>query len=237
MSEFVVDFLPKDLHRKGLMATSRRRSALLLALLGSVVVGVGAHSWNRFREAESRRAVSLALTTSGSRVDDVVDRLAGEQRELRRFLGVYDRLALPVEESDLVATITHLMPERTSLSMLRLEVREEAPAKADQADGKAAPKAKGKAKAKEAPAKAPSRWMEVTVRGFAASNGDLYELERRLANAKPFESVSVSENKPTDVPGSRIQEFAITCRVPLDVRYARPGRADSFAAAGKESTR
>ena len=235
MSEFVVDFLPKDLHRKGLMATSRRRSSLLLGLLGAMVVGVGAHSWNQFREADARRAVSLALTTNGSKVDDVVDRLAGEQRELRRYLGVYDRLALPVEQSDLVATVTHLMPERTSLSMLRLEVREEAPAKPDAADGKQAPK--GKAKAKDAPAKAPSRWMEVTVRGFAASNGDLYELERRLANARPFESVTVSENKPTDVPGSRIQEFAITCRIPLDVRYARPGHAESLAAASKESTR
>ena len=235
MSEFVVDFLPKDLHRRGLMATSRRRSALLLALLGSMVVGVGAHSWNRFREAESRRAVSLALTTNGSKVDDVGARLAAAPRELRRYLGVYDRLALPIEQSDLVATVTHLMPERTSLAMLRLEVREEAATKADAADGKPAPKSKGKAK--DAPAKVPARWMEVTIRGFAASNGDLYELERRLANAKPFESVSVSENKPTDVPGSRIQEFAITCRVPLDVRYARPGRGDSFAAAGKEAAR
>ena len=205
MSEFVVDFLPKDLHRKGLMATSRRRSALLLALLGSMVVGVGAHSWNSFREAESRRAVSLSLTTNGSKVDDVVDRLAGEQRELRRYLGVYDRLALPIEQSDLVATVTHLMPERTSLAMLRLEVREEAAPKPEAAEGKPAPKAKAKANAKDAPAKTPARWMEVTIRGFAASNGDLYELERRLANAKPFESVSVSENKPTDVPGSRIQ--------------------------------
>lgn len=236
MSEFVVDFLPRDLHRKGLMATSRRRSALLLALLGSMVLGVGAHSWNRFREAQSRRAVSLALTTSGSKVDDVVDRLAGEQQELRRFLGVYDRLALPIEQSDLIATVTHLMPERTSLAMLRMEVREEAPQKAEAADA-AGQKPKAKAKAKGAPTKAPARWMEITIRGFAASNGDLYELERRLANTKPFESVSVSENKPTDVPGSRIQEFAVTCRVPLDVRYARPGRGDAFAAAPKEASR
>ena len=46
--------------------------------------------------------------------------------------------------------------------------------------------------------------------------------------------VTVGENRPTDVPGAKLQEFAITCRVPLDVRYVRPGRAaDAVATAGE----
>lgn len=233
MSEFVVDFLPRDLQRKGVLAASRRRSALLLALLGCTVVGVAAHSWNRFRQAESRRAVSLALTTNGTGIEEVVNRLAGEQRELRRYLGVYDRLALPVEQSDLLATITHLLPERTSLSMVRLEVREDLPAGSEAAEARPAP-AKKAPKGASAPAPArPARWMDVTIRGYAAGNSELYELERKLSNTAPFESVTVGENRPTDVPGAKLQEFAITCRVPLDVRYVRPGRAaDAVAAAG-----
>lgn len=234
MSEFVVDFLPRDLQRKGVMATSRRRSALLLALLGCTVVGVAAHSWNRFREADSRRAASLALTTNGTGLDEVVDRLAGEQRELRRFLGVYERLALPLEQSDLLASITHLLPERTSLSMVRLEVREGAPATPkDAAGAKAAPAKRPNGPAQPAPTR-PARWMEVTIRGYAASNSELYELERRLSGTAPFESVTVGENRPIDVPGAKLQEFAITCRVALDVRYVRPGRtADAVASAAE----
>lgn len=231
MSEFVVDFLPSEFRRRGVKAASRRRSVLLLGLLGAMVVGVAAHSWNRFREAESRRAVSLALTTNAAKVDDVVDRLAEQQRELHRYLSVYDRLALPVEQSDLVATITHLMPERTSLSMLRLEVKDDAATKATDAakDKGATPGDAAK------PAAAPSRWMEVTIRGYASGNADLYELERKLANTKPFDAVTVSENKPIDVPGSHVQEFKVTCRVPLDVKYVRPGTA--MAAGTKEASR
>ena len=232
MSEFVVDFLPRDLHRKGLMAVSRRRSALLLALLGAMVVGTAAHSWNQFRQAQSRRAVSLALTTSGSKVDDVVDRLAAEQGELRRFLATYDSLALPLEQSDLVATLTHLMPDRTSLASLRLEVREQAPP-TDAKDRK--PPSKGGAakgqKAPDASARSAARWIDVTVRGYAAGNGELYELERRLAGTEPFEGVTVSENRAVDVPGARIQEFTVTCRVPLGARYVRPGRSAGLASA------
>jgi hypothetical protein len=63
------------------------------------------------------------------------------------------------------------------------------------------------------------------VRGYAAGNGELYELERRLAGTQPFQAVTVSENRAVDVPGARIQEFAVTCRVPLGARYVRPGRA------------
>ena len=228
MSEFVVDFLPREALRRGTFTASRRRSALLLGLLGCMVVGVAAHSWNRFREAESRRSVSLALTTNATKVDDMVDRLADEQRELHRLLAVYDRIALPVEQSDLLATVTHLMPERTSLSMVRLEVKEP-PKAADAPKGTVQPAAPDAVPAKRAAG--PDRWIEVTVRGYAAGNADLYEFERKLANTRPFEGVTVSENKPIDVPGARVQEFAVNCRVPLDVRYVRTGAAKAVAAA------
>ena len=234
MSEFVVDFLPREALRRGTITASRRRSALLLGLLGCMVIGVAAHSWNRFREADSRRAVSLALTTNATKVDDVIDRLADEQRELHRLLAVYDRIALPVEQSNLLATVTHLMPERTSLSMIRLEVKEPAKA-ADPAKGAAPPVAPDAAAA--ARPSSPARWIEVTVRGYAAGNADLYEFERKLAGTRPFEGVTVSENKPIDVPGARVQEFAVNCRVPLDVRYLRTGAAPSVASAAKEGAR
>jgi hypothetical protein len=232
VSEFVVDFLPREALRRGTLTASRRRSALLIGLLGCMVVGVAAHSWNRFREAESRRSVSLALTTNATKVDDMIDRLADEQRELHRLLSVYDRIALPVEQSDLLATVTRLMPERTSLSMVRLEVKEP-PKAAEPAKGAAQPAAPDAAPAKRTAG--PDRWIEVTIRGYAAGNADLYEFERKLANTRPFDGVTVSENKPIDVPGARVQEFAVNCRVPLDVRYVRTGSARTVAAAKGEA--
>jgi hypothetical protein len=237
-AEFIVDFLPRELRRRGVIATSRRRSMLLLGLLGAMVVGVASHSWNRFHEAEARRGVSLALTTNATKVDDVIDRLAGEQRELHRYLSVYDRLALPIEQSDIVATITNLMPERTSLSMLRMEVKEAASVKSIEVGSGAPANAKPTAAVGVGNARttAPSRWMEITIRGYAADNADLYEFERKLTNTKPFAAVTVSENKPTDIARGRIQEFAVNCRVDLDAQYVRPG-SSSVAPVVKGSSR
>jgi hypothetical protein len=141
---------------------------------------------------------------------------------LHRYLSVYDRLALPVEQSDIVATITNLMPDRTSLSMLRMEVKESAAGKGTDgaANAKPAVTPGGAGTVRTA---APSRWMEITIRGYAQDNADLYEFERKLANTKPFAAVTVSENKPTDIARGRIQEFAVNCRIDLDVQYVRPG--------------
>ena len=140
-------------------------------------------------------------------------------------LPIYDRIALPVDQSSLIATVTRLMPERTSLAMIRLEVKEPA---------KAAEPAKGQPAAD--PAQKPrvaaaGRWMEITVRGYAAGNAELYEFERKLAGTRPFEGVTVSENRPIEVPGSHVQEFAVNCRVPLDVRYVHAGTATAGEAA------
>jgi hypothetical protein len=204
MNECVVDFLPAQLRRRGATLTSRRRNALLVGLLSVTLVGVAAHSWNQYRAADARRAVSMSVATSSGKVDELIERLAAEQRELSRRMSITDSLALPLEMSDLAATVTHLMPVGTSLSMLRIE------------------RAEQRAPARTA-AKRPDRGLDVTIRGYARGNADLYEFERRLSGTAPFGQVIVSENTPIDVPGGHVQQFAITCRVSLDGRrYAQP---------------
>lgn len=220
MNEYLVEFLPADMRLRGVMMASRRRSTLLVALLVAMTFGVATHSWNRYRAADAERGVAMQLTTSSGKFDDVVDRLAAEQHRLSRYIAAYDRLALPVSPRDLFATLTHLMPERMSLASVRIEAAEERQ-----------PTDAGKQAAKPAARREAERWLEVTVRGYAGGNADLYEFERRLAHASPFERVTVTDNKAVEVPGARIQEFSISCRVPLTgVRYeggrdARPAMA------------
>lgn len=234
MNECVVDFLPAQLRRRGATMTSRRRNALLVGLLSVTLVGVAAHSWNQFRAADARRAVSMAVATSSGKVDELIERLAVEQRELARRMSITDRLALPVELSDLAATVSHLMPAGTSLSMLRIE-RSETRTAARPADAAArtGPAAAG---AKPA-AKRPERWLDVTIRGFARGNADLYEFERLLSGTAPFGQVTVSENAPIDVPGAHVQQFAITCRVPLDGRRCTTTEATGAVAQAKGASR
>ncbi len=225
MNECVVDFLPAQLRRQGATLTSRRRNSLLVGLLSVTLVGVAAHSWNQYRAADARRAVSMSVAASSGKVDELIERLAAEQRELARRMSITESLALPVEMSDLAATVTHLMPAGTSLSMVRIERAEpRAAARPSEAPKTGPASASGGAKPG---AKRADRWLDVTIRGYARGNADLYEFERSLSGTAPFAQVTVSENAPIDVPGGHVQQFAITCRVSLDGR--RCAQPDSAA--------
>lgn len=220
--EYLIDFLPSDMRRRTVLRVSRRRSALLLSLMIALVTGVAAHSWNRYRQADIDRTISMQVCTNSIKVDDVVDALAREQQAITSFLGVYDHIALPLNCSDLVATVTHLMPEKMSLAMLRLEVQQEKsnPAESkDTAKSGKGPKAKPAKDAKPEKVTAPKRWIIGTIRGYAASNEEVFDFERRLNRTKPLTAVTVSANEPTEVPGGRVQTFAINFRIPLDARY------------------
>lgn len=251
--DYLIEFLPQELRRQSVIAATRRRSALLVGLLTMLSIGVAAHSWNLYRRADIERQITLQICTNAIKVDDVIDRLAADQQQITRFLGVYDRVALPLETSDLIATLTHLMPERMSLAMVKLEVESLKTTTGDaQSDGATTTKPAGSASKKgtpKAPAgKAasgdsgqkgargksgkgagekrpspppPTRWLIATIRGFTAGNADLYEFERRLNRTAPLEEVTVIGNKPTEVPGTKLQEFTITCRIPMNHRYER----------------
>lgn len=270
--EFLVEFLPPELRRQTFIRAARRRSTLLIALMLFLAIGVSAHSWNLYRKADIDCDLSMKLCQNSAKVDGLVDQLAADQQNLTRFMGVYDRIATPLDTSDLVATLTHIMPERMSLAMVKFELEggpaAEPPAGASPVSGdqgkqgqgggskpakpaKPAPVENPKNASKDgkdakkdaagAPAPAPKRWMNVTLRGFAASNADLYDFERRLSRTKPLEEVRVYDNQPTDVPGSKLQEWTITCRIPLNARYeqataATPSPLDAPGSAGTAGT-
>lgn len=226
--EYLIDFLPPDLRRRAVLRISRRRSLLLLALMFALVVGVAAHSWNTYRVADVDRTISMQVATNSTKVDDVVDQLAADQQAITRFMGVYDQLALPMDVSDVIATVTHLMPERMSLKLLKFTVRTEPTAKeaAEAARGaKAPPKShSGSAAAQGAKPDAarstpPVRTAYLTIHGFAASTSDVIEFERRLNRTAPLEGVTITASKQIEVPGSMLQEFTITCRISLNARY------------------
>lgn len=226
-TEYLIEFLPPELRRQSIVRASRRRNALLVALMTFLAVGVGAHSWNMYRNAEVDRTLSVEVCKNSAKVDDFVIKLASDQQVITRFLGVYDQIASPLETSDLIATITHLMPERMSLAMIKLEseggIRALAPVRGSEAGaaagGASKPKKAGGKDAKPVAPEVPKRWMTATIRGYAQTNHELYAFERLLNRTAPLQSVTVTDSKTTAIPGGQLQEFTITCRIPLNARY------------------
>ncbi len=188
MSLPMMDFMPDDLRRVVHVQRSKRRIALLGILLLVFSVGVSAHSWNSARIAERDRADGATRVANTPGVDELMDRMAQEQAELERALRVSDGLIPPVSASNVVATLTHLIPEHVTLSGIRLET-EESP-----------------------------RQILVVIKGFAATNSDLAEFERALAGASAFQSVTVSESKASSFMDKRVEEFTVSFQVPMEAK-------------------
>ena len=193
MNPKLIDFLPDDLRRTVRSKRAKRRSGLLAALLLVLSVGVSIHSWNSARQADAARLVGAQLAANVPGVDEVMDRMASEHSELERALRLTDGLVPPICASAVLATLTHMLPEHVTLAGLRLET-EDAP-----------------------------RQMIVMLKGYAASNADLMEFQRKLAAAPAFEAVTVSESKASEYMGKRVDEFTVSFQVPLDVHLRAPG--------------
>jgi Tfp pilus assembly protein PilN len=193
MSTPLVDFMPDDMRKVVRNCRARRRTSLLTALMVVLSLGVGVHSWNSAQRADAARAVGAQWVANMPGVDELVDRMTSEHSELERALLVTDGLVPPISASEVLATLTNMLPEHMSLTGLRLET-EESP-----------------------------RQMIVMLKGYAASNADLIAFERRLAAAPAFEAVTVTESKASEAIGKRVDEFTLSFQVPLNIQIREPG--------------
>jgi len=189
-----VDFLPRSLQRTIHARQSRRRSGLLAGLLLALSVGASLHSWNTMRRADLARNQGAQMVATVPDMEQDLNRLAAEQAALEHSLQMTDGVVPPVKVSHVIATVTHLLPDRVTLHGLRVET-EDTP-----------------------------RQMLVVLQGVAASNKDLTDLERRLADCAAFRGVSIAESRAVEIQDRRVETFTLSFRVPLEVRVRKPDR-------------
>ncbi|NBX25598.1 MAG: hypothetical protein EBQ99_06045 [Planctomycetes bacterium] len=183
-----VDFLPDATRGTVRLARSRRRTALLALLLLALTLGASVHSLNSARRAEAAKTVGLRLVSNQMGVEEVLDRMAAERNELERALRITDGFVPSITPSAVVATITHLMPERIVLTGVRIA-------------------------AEDSP-----RQLTVLLRGHAAGTTEVQQLQTSLAGHPAFHGVAISESRAAEVQQRRVQEFSIGFQVPLTLR-------------------
>jgi hypothetical protein len=183
-----LDFMPESVHRAVRVARSRRRCALLGGLLLALCAGTSLHSWNAARRADGEREVSAQRVAHQVGVDEVIDRMTVEREDLERALNITDGFMPSVTPSAVVATLTHLMPARTVLHGVRIAMEDN------------------------------PRQLAVTVRGHAAGIAEVKQLQDSLAAQPAFQRITVSESRGMEIRDRRVQAFAISFQVPLQVR-------------------
>ncbi|MDA0802311.1 MAG: hypothetical protein O2819_00935 [Planctomycetota bacterium] len=209
MSEFFIDLLPADAARLARHRTRFRTMLLTSALAGTTIIGMATHSFVQQRNASISHQVASDLTRNVQDLSDMISPLQRERDHLFREMTAARTLAMPVQSSDVLATVTHLMPERMVLTALTISLE-------SQANPAFAAATKPGAKRPKVPdPQSISPVISILrgeIRGVAPDNRSIDELANLLSRTPPFLDVNVEDTRSASGNGGD-RDFTLTFAV------------------------
>ena len=179
----------RSVARRWVFAYASVVAVVIVALL-PVRIGIVAKrshlSWIQ-REAALDADYERRLNEMGSQMDALVAMTAR-----------YESVAWPINLSDVIAVIAHVMPEHVSLTSLTITPRMQRERGADAA-------------------RSPSA-VVIEMTGVAASDLDVATLIAGFESHHLFDRVSIDHSRPTTIRGIEAREFGATCEIELAAR-------------------
>lgn len=225
-----INFLPQSF----LEAQNRRQRLFreITILVGMVLIGLALFAGQSGRVMSIRNQVerkSEELAAAQLRSTEVA-KLKAQQQQLKLQLAVHDGLAMPLNMSSILATISHVLPPRMALT--EITCSSDAP-KLDLSDLK--PSAtKKKAAKKKTIVKAPERVMQIQVMGLSPSDVDVANLVGALSANPIFQNVKMRYAKSAAIDKVMAREFRLEMEVSLDCIYQAPLPESAENQIGKE---
>lgn len=185
-------------------------AALVTAIAGTTLTlrGRNLDLNRRANDLNAEVAQLEALRTRLQQID-------AESSVIRTKLAEYQRLALPIDATTVVATVGELMPDATVLTEFKLWVTEEAPAKSAIERIKANQKSQDELSALAEL----KRTLKAEMTGLAESGLDVGVFFDHLDKHPLFKKVSMDFSRVKTVNDRQVREFRISFEINLDARY------------------
>jgi len=216
MNPRLINLMPVSYRQRLGVHRVRRRFVLYFALAGVfLAVLFGSSRWTLIQ----RQRIVTRLTGEVEQIESLKTKTAttyAQAEAIQVRLDEYERLAMPVEPSQVLAVLSELTIESVSLDELSLSVIEQLESRSDMEELRdRAKKSKGK---EEAP-KRMLRTMVGEIKGVAWEDHDFPIFLERLADHPLFESVQLDYDRSRSVDGGMVREFRIRLEIDLDARY------------------
>jgi len=138
--------------------------------------------------------------------------LRHELESVQQFANRYERLAFPLQVSDVLASVVNLLPDSVTLDEVNLDAGARVIGRGPRSQGVAST-------AVGAGADDPPRLLIGEVSGFAADDQQIAELVSALETTPPFENVSLDFSRSRRVNDRDAREFRLSFRIDLDDTY------------------
>ncbi len=207
MTQHSIDLLPDQIRargRAGVVAGWYVAAVMAVVVLLAVTATHArfrlSHAREQLNEAEQRTLLVVAAETQASA-------LRAQLLKTRQFIERYERTALPLDMSQVLATVVNDLPVNVTLDRIDLVAgvrRTGRSARSRGAGDEAGPL---------------PRVLTGELRGFAATDADIAEIVARMESRALYERVSLDFSRTRVVRERGAREFRISFLIDLDVPY------------------
>lgn len=201
----LIDLMPESVRKQcelG-MRTGRIVGSVAAGILIVIVLATQAR-WTLDRE-QQRHAKAIEKAAAVHDAQQQANALMKQLSELRAYTDIYDRVALPIKSSAVIATIINQLPPGITLENLDIEAGE-----------RRIPRT---SRSVTGDSNQPSRMLLVVVSGFALTNDDISLLMMRLRNLDGFDGVTLDFNRTRQIREVMAREFRMSFHLDLDRPY------------------
>ena len=207
MSQHSIDLLPEQIRVYSQSRVMARRYVIAIVAVVALLAIAATHA--RVRLGHARQQLSEAqqqaeLVVAG---EAQVSALRGEFRQRQQFIQRYEHIAVPLEMSQVLATVVNELPVNVTLDYLDLAVgarRSARTARSRSTENENGPL---------------PRVLSGELRGFAATDADIAEIITRLESRSLFEQVSLDFSRTRSVRDRVAREFRVSFLINLDLPY------------------
>jgi len=205
-----IDLMPLSIRERS-QARLRAGQFIAFAVVSMTLTIIAAtHSSISLASAQERLFEAAAQAEQVFAIEARSAQLRHELDSINEFTRRYDRLALPLNVGDVLATVVNALPESVTLDQLDLDAGSRVIGRTARSRSQGSNVESGDA---------PPRVLTAEISGFAANDQHIAELVSRLEAMKPFEAVSLDFSRSRRVNDRDAREFRVSFRIDLDNNY------------------
>lgn len=221
MSE--INFLPERFVRK---RRSRRRMVFEFLIVATTVAGLGYGYQVLNRKVQDMEEQASQLETRGTVARAKAEEASRLRKEFNEYAGslrVQREVGLPIDHSNVLASIAKLQPDAVGLTELILECDRPKPAPPGVENTSKKPKKSKKA------VNPPVSELKIQMVGIAPDDDRITDFFGKLDGNRLFRNVKLEFSRQVKVDNLVAMRFRITCTVPLDRLYRDKEKVEEVA--------
>jgi hypothetical protein len=202
-----IDLMPPSIRARSQAGLRMGQFTVFAVVSLTVVIAIATHSKIALSSAQDRLFETAGQAEQVFATEARAAELKHELDAIQSYNRLYERLALPLNIGDVIATVVQSLPSSVTLDQLDLDA------------GARMLGHSARSRGVEKPGEAPPRVLTGELSGFALNDQHIAELVTALESTPPFEQVSIDFSRGRRVNERDAREFRLSFRINLENTY------------------